>query len=364
MRSPSSDSTAVRILIIGPMPPPYTGTTTLLEYLVDLLAKKEDVKIHVLNTLGVRGRGIAGVLNFGKLMWRAFTQARKHDIVTLHASTSGLHVIAPVAYVAARLAGKPLLIRKFAGDDYQTTLGPIGRRIAAFVLRRAELYMAESKHLVQSAKDDGVPRVEWYPNSRPVPEKAPDASTKPDTCLRYVYVGRIVEGKGMRALAEASKKLPDTVSVDVYGPWGDDLEKDLFEDCPRIRYHGPLKPETIIPTMEQYDASLLPTHYRGEGYPGAILESYLAGLPVIVTRWRALPEIVDESVGIFVEPRDADDLANAMIRLSEDKALFQSLRSNTRAKAEFFSSVRWADNFLDRCRGLIHPENAENDSAS
>lgn len=340
----------LHILVIGPMPPPYTGTTTLLEYLVEIMVRDSGVEVHVLNTLGVRGRGLTGVSRFVRLVWQSFRFARSCDIVTVHCSTTALHIMGFTALLIARLAGRPLIIRKFAGDDYATTLGAVGRRAAEFALKHADLYLAESKLLVNQARERGIPRVDWYPNSRPVPDKQPVRNNGP--CSHFVYVGRVIEGKGMRVLAAASKELPSGATVDIYGPWGEDLERTLFDDCPNVTYHGPLKPEDIVPTMGKYDASLLPTHYRGEGYPGAVLESYLAGLPVIATRWRALPEIIDETVGILVEPRNPAELARAMTRLLEDEALFQSLRANTRAKAVSFSAEHWGEYFIELCRNI------------
>ena len=156
----------------------------------------------------------------------------------------------------------------------------------------------------------------------------------------------------MAVLAEAAQQLPPGLTIDLYGPWGDDLDKKLFDQCENVTWHGPLLPEAILPTFQQYDASLLPTHYRGEGYPGAVLESYLAGLPVIATRWRALPEIIDDSVGILVAPHSAEELAAAMVRLSEDTSLYTSLCKNTCEKAAFFGADRWANYFLERCRDV------------
>lgn len=340
----------LRIVIVGPMPPPYTGTTTLLEYLVDLLNADPAASIEVVNTLGVRGKGMAGAMRFIRLIARTFVLARRSDVVTLHCSTTGLHVIGMAMFLVARAARRPLIVRKFAGDDYQTTLGPIGRRVAEFVLRHCDLYLAESHLLLESARKRGIPRLDWYPNSRPIPAEVAPAKEGP--CRKFVYIGRIIEGKGMAVLAEAAKSLPPGLTIDLYGPWGDDLEKSIFDRCDNVTWHGPLRPEAIIPTFQQYDASLLPTHYRGEGYPGAVLESYLAGLPVIATRWRALPEIIDESVGILVAPHSADELAAAMVRLSKDTGLYTSLCKNTREKAAFFGADRWADYFLERCRDV------------
>jgi len=350
MTDPANSNTPLRILIVGPMPPPYTGTTTLLEYLVDLLRLEPSAALEVVNTLGVRGKGLAGVFRFASLIVRAYRLARLSDVVTLHCSTTGLHVIGMAMYLVALAARRPLIVRKFAGDDYQTTLGSIGRRVAEFVLRHCALYLAESHLLLDAAKKRGIPRLDWYPNSRPIPQEV--APVKEGPCRKFVYIGRIIEGKGMAVLAEAAKLLPSDLTIDLYGPWGDDLERSIFDHCENVTWHGPLRPEAIIPTFQQYDASLLPTHYRGEGYPGAVLESYLAGLPVIATRWRALPEIIDDSVGILVEPHSAEELAAAMVRLSEDTGLYRSLCANTRDKAAFFGADRWATWFLERCRDI------------
>jgi glycosyltransferase involved in cell wall biosynthesis len=255
-------------------------------------------------------------------------------------------------FLISRLTQKPLIIRKFGGDDYRKRFGIIGRTMIEFILRRVELYLVQTQELIYQTQERGIPNVSWYPTSRPSPEIDQPIIQAKHRCQRFVYVGRIFEAKGMRVLADAGKRLPSAITVDVYGHWIDDFERTVFDDCPQVTYRGMLKPQEVIPTMQKYDASLLPTHYSGEGYPGAVLESYFAGLPVIATRWQALPEIIDDNVGILVEPKNADELLHAMLRLSEDTELFQRLRSNTSAKAAFFSTEHWGGRFIDYCREL------------
>src|SRR5680860_738135 len=350
----------ISILIIGPLPPPFTGTTVSFQHLRDFLKDHPDVDLHVLDTMGVRGNGLKGIFRFCRLLWRMFSLARKSDVVTLHCSTTALHIMGTVALLVSRLARRPLIIRKFAGDDYRTTLGSMGGKIAEAVLRRSDLYLAQTQQLMQDARKRGIGNVSWYPTNRPVPESAQPVPSGGEQCLCFVYVGRVCEAKGMRLLADIAERLPNGVTIDIYGPWYDDLEKTVFDNCPNIRYRGMLKPEEIITTMRKYDASLLPTHYRGEGYPGAVLESYIAGLPVIATRWQALPEIIDDSVGILVEPKNADDLLQAMMRLSKDIALFQKMRSNTRQKADLFSTQHWGSIFIEQCRKVSEKKSKGN----
>ena len=58
---------------------------------------------------------------------------------------------------------------------------------------------------------------------------------------------------------------------------------------------------------------MLPTFYEGEGYPGAIIEAFSLGLPVISTHWKAIPEIVkDQQTGILIEPNTVEAFVKAI----------------------------------------------------
>lgn len=344
----------LRILVIGTLPPPIGGTTVLLQCLIESLKENPEVDLRVLDTGGVRGKGLQGLLRFGRVVYRLFVTIRKVDVVTLHCCTPALPTMGTMVLFLSRLFRKPLVIRKFAGTDYRA-FGTLRGRLSEYVLLHADLYLAETQGLVVQATDRGLKNVHWFPNHRRFCVSDIDTPWKKvkAICKKFVYVGHVREYKGMRILAEAAAQLPSGVTVDVYGPWFDDLDRSIFDRCPNIRYAGVLKPEEVVETMRRYDAFVLPTHHEGEGYPGTILEAYNAGLPVVTTKWRALPEIVDDTVGILVEPKNAEDLYRAMARLSEDNGLFQQYRANTRTKAQFFSSENWAGKFVEFCRELV-----------
>ena len=73
-----------------------------------------------------------------------------------------------------------------------------------------------------------------------------------------------------------------------------------------------------------------------EGLPVAFMEARALGLPVVVTRVGGLPEHVEHGVdGLLVEPRDPDELADAILRVSADEParLRMGAASATRAAA-------------------------------
>ncbi len=338
-----------QILIIGSLPPPFGGTTVSLAHLVDGLQVNPNVKISTINLNDEENKRVAR----RKKAWHLLTQLPKEiastDVVTLHCCTKTLFVQALPIFILSKLYNKPLLIRKFAGTDYWLN-GSWRGRLNAFILKKCDAVLLQTKQLVQLAKERGLQNVHWFPTHRPMQHGSTHEAQ--EKCKRFIYVGHVREAKGVLTLVEAAKLIPAHLSVDVYGNMFDDLPKDLFSNGSNIKYMGSLSPSEVVETMRQCDAFVFPTHHVGEGYPGVILEAYCAGLPVISTRWLAIPEIVDDSVGILIDPKDPKQLADAMNRLADDPVLFHKLATNAAARAEMFSVKKWAAYFSELCRDL------------
>jgi glycosyltransferase involved in cell wall biosynthesis len=141
--------------------------------------------------------------------------------------------------------------------------------------------------------------------------------------------------------------------VDVYGPILDANLEDVFRGRRRTVYRGTVDHDHVEATLMKYDALVLPTYHRGEGYPGVIIEAYMAGLPVICSRWQATPEIVDDTSGILVSPRDADALHGAMLRLVADDELYRCVSRGATARAIDFDSGVWTGRFVAMCRSVV-----------
>ena len=113
------------------------------------------------------------------------------------------------------------------------------------------------------------------------------------------------------------------MACDIYGPIYDAIA-DRFEAerklTPQATYGGVLNPDTVISVLRSYDALIFPTFYQGEGHPGVLIEAMLAGLPVITTRFRSIPDLIQAGVnGLLVPPQDAKSLADAIRTLYKDR---------------------------------------------
>lgn len=342
----------ITILLIGTLPPPVGGAGVSLKQLSERLAQLDDVRVIMVNTGGVRGHRFTGVFRFFAIIGRIFRGALQADVVSLQPVPTGLPFIGPFAWAAAAIFGKPFMIRMFGGEDFLDVPGVRGS-IVRWLVRRTDLYLAQTKALVVSAKRDGLRRVEWFPTHRPMPPASEIQDRGGACCRRFVFLSHVKPTKGIHELVAAAEQLDGSVEVDIYGPLMDGLTAEHFAGRKGVAYKGQVPPGEALRILPTYDALLFPTFWQGEGYPGIILEAYGAGLPVITTNWMAIPEIVDESSGILVPPRDANALAGAMKRLSTDSELCNRLREGVIAKRAFFDADRWTREFVAMCRSML-----------
>lgn len=336
------------ILLIGRLPPPPGGTTVLCAQLVKELSAHPDVDVKVINTTCVRS-----FVPMIKVLLNILRKASKFDVISLHVTNRGALRLGTILWCICKVHRKPLIIRFFGGsfDQTYTSLPKFMKWLIRGTLLNADLFLFETKHLIQFFTKIANKLV-WYPNSRPIIDNMTKVK-KTNDVRRFVFVGHVKATKGVREIITAGEQLDPAITVDIYGPFQEDITERDFAGLKVVRYYGVLESQEVIPTLKTYDALLLPTYYEGEGYPGVILEAYSAGLPVITTRWRAIPEIVDETSGILIEPKSSTQLLAAMKKLIADDKLYQSLCRGVAEKREFFSSERWTDEFVKLCKSIL-----------
>jgi glycosyltransferase involved in cell wall biosynthesis len=85
----------------------------------------------------------------------------------------------------------------------------------------------------------------------------------------------------------------------------------------RCRYAGFLAGEAKHQALLEADVFCFPTFYQNEGQPVNIIEALAFGLPVVATRWRALPELLPAGYPGLVEPHQPAQLAEALLALAQ-----------------------------------------------
>lgn len=138
--------------------------------------------------------------------------------------------------------------------------------------------------------------------------------------FQFCTFSRVMKEKGIEESVSAIKIVnvhSENVvcCLDVYGQieksqedWFDRLKSDFPEF---IRYKGIVQFDKSVDVLKQYDMLLFPTFYKGEGFPGTLIDSYAAGVPVIASDWHYNKEIVDDGIDGFIVPvNNVDELAS------------------------------------------------------
>lgn len=77
-----------------------------------------------------------------------------------------------------------------------------------------------------------------------------------------------------------------------------------------VRFEGAASPSEIPAILSESDVLLIFSHY--ENMPVVISEALVAGVPVVATRVGGIPEYVDGSNGVLVEPGDEPELCRVL----------------------------------------------------
>lgn len=291
------------------------GATVSLNYLVEYL-KKHGFSYQLLDTQRFKNP-FRMLLNPIYVLTIFLFKMPFVDVVFVNVSQGGTKTIAPILYFLSRIFGKKFVFRPFGGamQDHYTQYANWQKWLFEKTLLQSDIFFLQTRELVEFFKPKGK-RILQLATSRNQPLKEYLRPNRPFQ-KRFVFLGHVNKDKGLDVILETIQTLDASYKIDIYGPIQEEKYRSIFAKTDN--YKGILSKENVLPTLREYDVLILPTFYRGEGYPGAIIEAYSIGLPVISTRWRAIPEIVEDGVtGRLVAPKSVEELVAAIESFDED----------------------------------------------
>ncbi len=226
------------------------------------------------------------------------------------------------------------------------------KRLHRVLLSNIRVILPESDYMrISLITQYGFKNVITFPNFR-IHSYIPTLVQNRDQ-FRIVFMARINKMKGLDYifnLAEYFSTLSLATrpfSIDFYGPIESADESYFFEQIAKhkqINYRGILQPEDIYKTLNIYDVMVLPTRFFTEGFPGTVLDAYIAGIPVIATRWKhAADFIIQDKTGIIIPFENSQkDFNDAVFKLYNDAGLLKQMKHNAYLQSQQYSSkVAW-----------------------
>lgn len=183
-------------------------------------------------------------------------------------------------------------------------------------------FMVESQEMKRKMELLGYKNVIHIPNFKKI-AYIPEKSTETSVPFRFVFLSRIIPEKGCDLIMEATRRInkeigEDKFLVHFYGKIDDSYESQflkIINEIPNAEYKGFLNLADVsnYNVLASYSAMLFPTFWKGEGFPGILIDAMIAGTPVIASEWGYNTEIIENgTTGIIIKSKNVDELANAM----------------------------------------------------
>ena len=343
----------MKLICLGPEPPPYSGTTVSYALLVQELRRSDAVERLVSLDLQASKRasrfskGLHSLLLIARVWQKLFS----HDLVLLNASNKRAIVSGFLLDLVCRLHRKPLVIRIFGGAFMEhIEAAPKWRRWMARRILARRPVLLQTRYSIERVKR-AFPDAElhWFPNSRslrPGRDNDGDETSGGRKPVRFYFAGHVCAEKGVDTLLELARDYRGpAIEIHLFGELLGDISRDRIErsgsdDC-TVFYHGSIPNDELASRLSEFDALLFPTRFVGEGYPGVILEAFCHGIPVIASDWYAIPELVDGDCGALLPHDDMTRWRQCVRELADNPERLQALSRGALARSHRFDSAEW-----------------------
>ncbi|WP_432645480.1 glycosyltransferase family 4 protein [Methanobrevibacter sp.] len=352
----------MKIAMVGQFPPHVGGVGVHIHTLSKKLVEKghevyvityphKDIKdidgIHVIGTKGFNFPGVRGLM-FAKNAKKALENLlEKEDIDIIHG-----HYLFPAGAAAVEV-GKEHNIKTYVtahGSDmfelYKNH--PFMRSTIKKVLKDADGVFAVSnalKHEIIATGVNGIAnkiKLSWNSVDVNKYSSKTNYSFKKENGLEdkpiVLFVGNLIKRKNVDSLLEAKKVSQSDYYLVIVGdgPQFKKLNKKVEEEnIHDVIFTGSRNDvENIIPSC---DVLILPSF--SESFGLVLIEALACGKPVIGSDVGGITEIINEDVGLLVNPNKISSIAKAIDTIIQDDDLRLVLSLNARNRAMDFSEI-------------------------
>jgi glycosyltransferase involved in cell wall biosynthesis len=103
----------------------------------------------------------------------------------------------------------------------------------------------------------------------------------------------------------------------------------------KVRFLGVITGDEKFDVYRRADVFCFPTFFKCETFGIVLVEAMACGLPIVATRWRAIPTIVnDGQTGFLVAPQNPEAIADRLAQLAGNSALRKRMGYAGRRKFE------------------------------
>lgn len=208
----------------------------------------------------------------------------------------------------------------------------------------------QGQSMVDSLKESGLNNAVYVPNSKPIGHYSKKPPRQDDK-THFVFLSRIEEYKGCTDILSSVDALNESgyqgkFDVSFYGRSSEDPAyagqfTSLVRSHPEVSYKGILNLRDVknYDELASYDVMLFPTYWHGEGFPGVVIDAYIASLPIIASDWNLNKDVVEDGkTGWIVPVHNVEALAEKMKYVIDNPQVVEEMSVVCRNRAAEFDS--------------------------
>lgn len=383
-----------RVVCLGPHVDKDKGLVSGLAMMHDLFIAiiKEhgyEVKAVSLNGEGktanskIAAPGVKRYLDFVPIIWKllcAFA-SQKGGIFYFNPSTARTGFYRDVLVVRmAKMFGYKVLMQQFGAlfESFKNSLSDRDQKMLVQTYNKADMIIVEGEHArSQYPFIEDQNKIKVIKNGLPELNKNITKSPKtynPEYSFNMFFMNNMIESKGyvdvLKAVDELVNEKKKNVTCIFAGRFmelrGDEYFKSAEEaenwfDCfieqhnlkNRVSYYNSVFDKEKEEQFKKAHVFLLPSYYLYEGQPTAILEALSYGCVPVVTKYRLIPDMVNEECGVFVDAKSPESIVNAIEKLMDEPNRYDEMsrKSYERFNAEFTQEA-YAERVIDAIKTL------------
>jgi len=347
-----------RILILGQIPPPFGGQAINIQKMVQVLNKHhfnyQLIPLDLSESLNDMGafnftKAIKLIRIFFMLCYKLLVY-RPHLVYyppagpTLNAIYRDFILLLPI-----KLLGVKRIFHFHAGGlkSIYAGLAPWAKTFYRYVYFKPAYAICLSKagridpEFLQAQQIDIIPSgVEAFTTHIEKMNKSAEASSNMQPFV-VLFAGLCSKSKGildfievLRICREQNQRIVGKVMGKAFSP----IEEQALAKAEKegmLIYEGILSGNKKEAAFLGSSAFLFPSLFESENFPTVIIEAFAAGLPVVSTEWRGIPDLVNHGKNGYLHPPHATAaMARSILELVENKALYAHLSAQAKSNFE------------------------------
>jgi glycosyltransferase involved in cell wall biosynthesis len=241
------------------------------------------------------------------------------------------------------------------GSRLRGLLSPAADRVALGALRRADGIRTVTGYTTGLVRELGLEPADEFPAYMDFDSFLQEAPKPLPANPQALFVGVLERYKNVDGLAEAwrlaAPRVPGARLQLVGSGTLQPVVEQLVRDVPaQTGWTERLTPGEVAAALDDSTLLILPS--RSEGMGRVIVEAFCRARPVVASRVGGIPDLVQDGTnGLLVEPGDTDGLADALVRVLDERELAERLGAGAHSSAGLWTVS--PEDFASRLRDLV-----------